>query len=172
MTSRSHFSPILAAFVLASVAAAPLAAAPKPAPDPGGGVASLYADEQAGRSPLLDPRHRAAKLTTGLAALWARADAAVPSGEDGPIDFDVVTNSQGATVKSDTLTIERRDATHATVAAKLVLDNWLRASPRENVVRYDLVLDGARWRIDDVRGVAEPHVWSLRDLLTQSLREK
>jgi hypothetical protein len=106
------------------------------------------------------------------AALWAKAAAATPPGDEGPIDFDAVTNSQGATVKSYTLTTERRDATHASVVATLVPDNWLRASPRENVVRYDMTFDGARWAIDDVHGVAGSQAWSLRDLLRQSLNEK
>ncbi len=113
-------------------------------------------------------RH-AATLTRSLAALWARAEAAVPPGDEGPTDFDVVTNSQGATVKTYTLKTERRDAAHAAVAA-LVPDNSLRAPPGENVIRYDLMFERARWAIDDVHGVAGPRAWSLRDLLTKSLR--
>jgi len=172
MISRSHRSAILAGLVLAALGAAPSDAGPKPASDPSAIVASLYAEEHAGRSPLFEPGIRVAALTPGLAALWAKADAATPAGDEGPIDFDVVTNSQGMTVKSYGLKTERHDATHAAVVATLVPDNWLRASGRENVVRYDLVFVGARWRIDDVRGVAEPQVWSLRELLTLSLKQQ
>ena len=174
MIARSHFTTILAGLAVAALGASPSVAAPKPAPDPSLVVASVYAEEQAGRAPLLEASVRAATLTKSLAALWARADAAASRHMDdvGPVDFDVATNSQGMNVKSDALKTERRDATHAIVVATLVPDNWLRASPRENFIRYDLVFDGARWAIDDVRGVAEPREWSLRDLLTQSLRQK
>ncbi len=158
MISRSPLSRILAGLVLAALCAAPSTAAPKPAPDPSGIVAALYADEQAGRSPLLEPGERAAKLTAGLAALWAKVEAAVPPGDEGPIDFDIVTNSQGAEVKSFTLKTDRRDATHAGVAATIDPGDWPRKSRRENVIRCDLTFDSAHWAIDDVHGVAEPRV--------------
>ena len=62
-----------------------------------------------------------------------------------------------------------RDASHASVVAKLVPDNWVRKSDRENEIRYDLVWERGRWAIDDVRSVIEPNAWSLRAVLTQYL---
>ena len=86
------------------------------------------------------------------------------------IDFDVVTNSQGADVKSYALTIGRRDATHATVVAAIDPGDWVRQSPREKVVTFSLVRQAGAWRIDDVSGVGEPNSWSLRDVLARALK--
>ena len=162
----------LAIAVLLAFAAPASAAAMKSRPQHGAVVASLYAAEQAGRAPLSDPGERARALTPSLSALWSVVEAAAKRRNDGdpPPDFDVVTNSQGSTLKSYALAIERADATHATVIATLVDDNWLRASAREKVVRYDLVSDGSLWRIDDIHGVAEPRAWSLRAILSESLK--
>jgi hypothetical protein len=85
------------------------------------------------------------------------------------LDFDVATNSQGAEVKSFTVRTLSRDALHASVVAKLMPDNWVRKSDRENEIRYDLVWERGRWAIDDVHSVIEPNPWSLRALLSQYL---
>jgi hypothetical protein len=72
-------------------------------------------------------------------------------------------------VKSYALTAERRDANHATVVATIDPGDWVRRSPRENVITFSLLRQAGRWRVDDVSGVAEPKAWSLRDLLARSL---
>jgi hypothetical protein len=101
--------------------------------------------------------------------MWDKAEARARRGGDAAIDFDVVTNSQGAEVRSYALTAERRDANHATVVATIDPGDWARRSPRENVIRFTLTRQVGRWRIDDVSGVAEPNAWSLRDMLARAL---
>jgi len=75
--------------------------------DPRAPVAALYAIEKAGRPTLATPLERAASLTRGLAGLWDRAEARARRGGDVAIDFDVVTNSQGAELKSYALAATR-----------------------------------------------------------------
>lgn len=148
--------------------AAPLRAAD--ASDPRGPVAALYAIEKAGRPTLTTPPARAAALTRGLAALWDKAEAQARRGGDVAIDFDVVTNSQGAEVKSYALAVARRDPNRATVVATIDPGDWVRKSPRENVITFSLVRQAGVWRIDDVSGVAEPNAWSLRELLALAIK--
>ena len=150
---------------------AAFAAGPSASNDPAALVAALYAAEQAGRPALEDAAGRAATLTHGLATLYGRAEAVQRAAGDVVIDFDAVTNSQGAEVKSYALKIERRDPTHAIVVATIDPGDWRRASPRENVIRFALVVEGGRWRVDDITGVAEPSPWSLRAILTHNLRQ-
>jgi hypothetical protein len=149
--------------------AGPAAAASDPA-DPRAPVATLYAIEKTGHAPLATPAQRAAALTRGLAAMWDKAEASARRGGDVAIDFDVVTNSQGAEVKSYALAIMRRDANRATVVATIDPGDWVRRSARENNVTFSLLRQAGRWRVDDVSGVAEPNAWSLRDLLAYALK--
>jgi hypothetical protein len=166
---RTIRRPLAVAAALLSFAA-PLAAATARDPaDPRTPVAALYAIEKTGHAPLATPAQRAAALTRGLAAMWDKAEARAQRGGDAAIDFDVVTNSQGAEVRSYALTAERRDANHATVVATIDPGDWARRSPRENVIRFTLTRQVGRWRIDDVSGVAEPNAWSLRDMLARAL---
>ena len=149
--------------------AAPVVASSAP-PDPARFVAAIYAGGKEGEvwSQWLDGARRGAWFSRSLTALWAKCDAKTPSGEEGAIDFDVATNSQGMDVKSFTVKTLLKDAMRATVVATLVRTkyNWLRHSQRENEIRYDLVFEGGRWAIDDIHSVAEPHEWS-RDLITR-----
>ncbi len=160
---------VVAAALLALAAPAFAAAAADPA-DPRAPVAALFAIEKTGHAPLTTPAQRAAALTRGLAALWDKAEALARGGGDVAIDFDVVTNSQGAEVKSYALTIERRDAKSATVVATIDPGDGVRRSPRENVVTFSLVRQAGAWRIDDVSGIAEPNPWSLREMLAGALK--
>ena len=169
MPPRIHHLLVVAAALLALAPPAYAAAANDPA-DPRAPVAALYAIEKTGHAPLATPAERAAALTRGLAALWDRAEDRARRSGDVAIDFDVVTNSQGAELKSYALAITRRDATHATVAATIDPGDWLRRSPRENVVTFALARQGGRWRIDDVSGTAEPNAWALRELLANALK--
>ena len=159
---------VVAAALLALAAPAFAGSATNPA-DPRAPVAALYAAEKSGRPTLVTPAQRAAALTRGLAALWDKTEARARSNGEVAIDFDVVSNSQGATVKFYALTIERRDAKTATVVATIDPGDWLRRSPRENKIRYTLARQAGRWRIDDVSGVVEPKAWSLRDALARAL---
>jgi hypothetical protein len=74
-------------------------------------------------------------------------------------------------VASFTLEVESRDDTRATIAVTLApKGEWVRASPQENVVRYDVVREGGRWKIDDIRSRLGHRDWSLKDLLTRALK--
>jgi len=170
MLSAFHRGAVAAAAVLIAGGAA-FAAGPPASNDPAAPVAALYAAEQAGRPALADAGLRAETLTHGLAALYGKAEAVQRATGDAVIDFDAVTNSQGLEVKSYRLKIERRNPTHAVVVATMDPGDWGRASPRENVITFSLVTEGGRWRVDDISGVAEPSLWSLRDILIHNLRQ-
>jgi hypothetical protein len=158
-----------AVWAAALIFASFLQAAPRPAIDPSRVVASIYQEMLRTGRPA---DRRGAPLSTSLAALWTKADnlAHRRGDETGPLDFDPTTNSQGMTLKSFKLSTELRNATHATVVVTVAPDNWARQSERENDIRYDLIFEGARWSIDDIHSVAGPNDWSLRDLLSRSLR--
>jgi hypothetical protein len=154
------------------------AATSKVAPpnDPVGLVTAIYdgslRTSRDQRAPWLDARVRPASLSKALTALWGKADAKVRERKDdvGPINADVTTNSQGMEVGSYTLKVERREGRRATIAATLVpKTEWVRASPEENVVRYDLIREAGRWKIDDVRSRLGDREWSLKALLARSL---
>ena len=141
--------------------------------DPDRFVASIYSN---GREPKvwaewLDASRRREWFTQGLTSLWANCDAVAryTGDEIGPVDFDVATNSQAMEVWSFALKTLSPDASHAIVVTRLAPNNWVRKSERENEIRYNLVLEHGRWKIDDIHSVIEPHTWSLRGLLTQYL---
>jgi len=161
----------LSATALLALAAPALAAATDPA-DPRAPVAALYAIEKTGHAPLATPAQRAAALTRGLAALWDKVEARAQRDSDAAIDFDVVTNSQGADVKSYGLAVTGRDANRATIVATIDPGDWVRQSARENVVTFSLLRQAGGWRVDDVSGTAEPNAWSLRDLLARALESQ
>ncbi len=158
------------AAALVFLALAPAVAAQAP-PDPARFVASIYADEGSVWAQWLDGERRGKWFSRALTALWAECDArAGKIGDElGAVDFDVATNSQGLEVKRFTVETLSRDASHASVVARLTPDNWVRKSDRENEIRYDLVWERGRWAIDDVHSVIEPNFWSLRAVLTQYL---
>jgi hypothetical protein len=165
----------IAALVSGVLAFASIVAAQAAPSDPASYVASIYAN---GREPKvwdqwLDGARRGEWFSRALTALWARCDARARKTKDelGPLDFDVATNSQGMDVKSFTVRTLSRGASHASVVAKLMPDNWGRKSDRENEIRYDLVWERGRWAIDDIHSVIEPNPWSLRALLTQYLAD-
>jgi hypothetical protein len=142
------------------------------AEDPEKILVALYDDVKADRLVTwVNADKRGPPLSKGLVALWAKADALARRRGDelGPIDFDVTTNSQGASIKSYALKTISRDASRATIDVTLIPDNWQRQSPKENIVRYQMVLDGDRWAIDDISGTIKPHAWSLRGYLTRYL---
>ena len=141
--------------------------------DPARFVASIYADGREGVvwAQWLDGARRERWFSRALTALWAQCDARAHKTGDGlgAVDFDVATNSQGLEVRRFTVKTLSRDASHASVVARLAPDNWVRKSERENEIRYDLVWERGRWAIDDVHSVIEPNAWSLRAILKQYL---
>ncbi len=162
--------PLFVAAALVGLAAPLSAGGVADGADPRAPVAALFAIEKADRAALATPTQRAAALSRDLAALWDKADALARRDGDMAIDFDVVTNSQGAEVKSAALAVTRRDANHATVVATIDPGDWLRHSPRENVITFSLTRQAGGWRIDEINGVAEPNLWSLRDMLARAVK--
>jgi hypothetical protein len=156
--------------VLAFAAIATAQATPS---DPARFVASIYADgrEAAVWAQWLDGARRGQWFSRALTVLWAQCDARARQTKDevGALDFDVATNSQGLEVRRFTVKTLLRDASHASVVAKLTPDNWVRKSDRENEICYDLVWERGRWAIDDIHSVIELNPWSLRAILRQYL---
>jgi hypothetical protein len=114
---------------------------------------------------------KAKYLSKSLIALWAKADDHTPKDDQGPIDFDPVTNSQAPSVNSFVATTEKLDGATATIAVKMTRDHEIpRANSADDVVRYDFVRDGGHWKIDDIRGATDGKPWSVRALLTFSLK--
>jgi hypothetical protein len=158
----------------ALLACAPALAAPKTR-DPRAMLAAIYRREQTGTYAGafgLDPKERQFYLSKALIDLWARADAKVPAGDAGPIDWDVTTNSQGMEVASYRVTVAHQDAAHANLIVTLVpKGKWLRKSPDENIVRYHFIREDGRWVIDDIRGANDAEKDGLKGLLTRAARD-
>jgi hypothetical protein len=105
----------------------------------------------------------------------ARATAAAPSphtpkGDVGPIDFDPVTNSQEPDVKSFSAVAEKLDADKAVIAVAIAGRGAPRKKPADNTVRYTFVRDDGQWKIDDISGASDGEPWSIRGMLTESLK--
>jgi hypothetical protein len=113
---------------------------------------------------------KAKYLSKALVALWAKADAHTPKGDVGPVDFDPVTNSQEPDVKSFTVTPEKLEADKAVIAVTIAGRGAPRAKPADNTIRYDFVRDDGRWKIDDISGSSDGEAWSVRRMLTESLK--
>jgi hypothetical protein len=109
-------------------------------------------------------------LSKALVALWAKTDAHTPKGDVGPIDFDPVTNSQEPDVKSFKVAPEQQETDKATLAVTIEGRNTPARKPAERTILYELVRDGAEWKIDDIKGVSNSEPWSIRGMLTDSLK--
>jgi hypothetical protein len=113
---------------------------------------------------------KAKYLSKSLVDLWARADANTPKDDVGPIDFDPVTNSQEPDVKSFKVVAEKLEADNAVIAVTIT-GRSARAKPSDDIVRYNFVRDDGKWKIDDISGTLDGETWSIRDILTESLKE-
>ena len=113
---------------------------------------------------------KAQYLSKSLIELWAKADKHTPKGDVGPVDFDPVTNSQEPDVASFKVAAEKMEADRATVAATFTSRHTKRKSTDDFVVRYDLVRDGATWKIDDIKGTSDGEPWSIRAMLADALK--
>jgi hypothetical protein len=151
-------------------------AVPPTSNDPVAIVNAIYARAAKGKGDggggfLVDSKAtRAKNLSKSLAALWIKADAHTPKGDVGPVDFDPVTNSQDPDVKSFTVTSEKSDADRATVAVTITGANAPRVNAADAVIHYDFVRDAGQWKIDDIRGAEDGKPWSLRGMLSDSLK--
>jgi Protein of unknown function (DUF3828) len=161
--------------LLTGASRAALAAPPSPA-DPVAIVNAIYARAAKGKGDgggAFIIENKAAKtryLSKSLVALWAKADAHTPKGDVGPIDFDPVTNSQEPDVKSFSTVAEKLDADKGLVAVTLTARGKPREKPADNTIRYNFVRDDGQWKIDDISGASDGEAWSIRGMLTDSLK--
>ena len=107
-------------------------------------------------------------MTKSLVALFAKTDAATPQGDEGPADFDVITDTNGFTIGSFKAAPEKREATKSVIAVTLGYKEKEAKRERPHILRYDLVLEDGHWRIDDIRAKD----WTLRKILEQFLTEQ
>ena len=152
-----------------------LAAPPSPA-DPAGIITAIYTRAAKGKGDgggafIIENKAAKAKyLSKALVALWAKADAHTPKGDVGSVDFDPVTNSQEPDVKSFKVAMEKLDADKATIAVVIDGRNTPPRKPADRTIRYEFVRDGAEWKIDDIKGASDGEPWSIRGMLTASLK--
>jgi hypothetical protein len=150
--------------------------AQSPAPgDPVGIITAIYTRVAKGKGDngggfVIDNKAAKAKyLSKSLIQLWARADAHTPKGDVGPIDFDPVTNSQDPDVKSFKVDTEKLEADEALITVTMTGHGDQRKA-EDRVIRYELVREGKDWKIDDIKGASDGEPWSIRAMLTDSLK--
>jgi len=122
----------------------------------------------------LEPAERHKFFSKATAALWDKADAiSNPNGDEvGAVDFDLATNSQGADVKSYSIVSSETRGKAAVVTVRLVLDNWIRNSSDDDIIRYGFILEDGSWLIDDMASAADGKPWTLRELLEINSRDR
>jgi len=148
------------------------------AQDAAGPIVAIYKKAAAGKGDSggqfvwLEKKDRPRWLSKSLTALWNAEEAKTPKGDQPPPGFDPVSDSQDPLVRNVKVAVEKNDGKRATVAASF--DSWpsgntvgqQRANPPERVtVRYDMVLERGRWKIDGIRGGTGDKPWSIRAIL-------
>lgn len=173
MLDRRRF--LLVASASAVIASPALAQAPAPNA-PVAIATAIYTRVAAGKgdsggSFVIDGKAAKAKyLSKSLIALWAKADAHTPKGDVGPVDFDPVTNSQDPDVKSFKVTTEKIEADAALLAVAITGHHGDRKNVADQVMRYAFVREAGQWKIDDIKGAVDGEAWSIRAMLTESLK--
>lgn len=175
ITRRALFLTFATGLLASTVPHGALAAPPSP-DDPVAILNAIYARAAKGKGDGgggFISENKAAKakyLSKALVALWAKADAHTPKGDVGPIDFDPVTNSQEPDVKSFKIEAEKLDADKAVIAVTIAGHGAPRAKSADNIIRYNFVRDDGKWKIDDISGAGDGEAWSIRAMLTDSLK--
>jgi hypothetical protein len=176
MVSRRTFILTGLAGLLAG-AASRRASAAQPSPnDPVAILNAIYARAAKGKGDgggafIIESKAAKAKyLSKSLVDLWARADAHTPKDDIPPIDFDPVTNSQEPDVTSFKVVAEKLETDKAVVAVTIT-GRMPRAKPSDNTIRYNFVREDGKWKIDDISGTIDGEAWSIRDILSESLKE-
>lgn len=170
MLTRRHF---VATALLTSIS--PALAQTAPPSDPVAILTAIYTRAAKGKGDgggAFIIENKAAKgkyLSKSLVALWAKADAHTPKGDVGPVDFDPVTNSQEPDVKSFKVDQEKLEADKASLSVTITGHRNDR-KPADLVVRYEFVREANSWRIDDIKGSSDGQPWSIRKMLTDSLK--
>jgi hypothetical protein len=176
MTSRRNLILMGAVGLTAGAASRHARAAPPSPSDPVAIINAIYARAAKGKGDgggafVIESKAAKAKyLSNALVALWAKADAHTPKGDVGPVDFDPVTNSQEPDVKSFTVAAEKLDADKALIAVTIAARGAPHAKSADNVIRYSFVRDDGQWKIDDISGASDGEAWSIRGMLTESLK--
>ena len=161
---------------LAAAVSPPVLAAPPSPNDPVAIIQAIYARAAKGKGDgggafIIENQAAKAKyLSKALIELWAKADAHTPKGDVGPVDFDPVTNSQEPNVKSFKVVPEKLEADKAVVAVTISGRGAPRPKSVDNTIRYNLVRDAGQWKIDEIGGASDGEVWSIRSMLTDSLK--
>ena len=173
MISRRTLISTGIAGLLAGAIVRPSIAEPASPSDPAAIVTAIYtraAKGKGGGTFVIENKAAKAKyLSKELIALWAKADAHTPKGDVGPIDFDPVANSQEPDVKSFKVVTEKLEADKAAISVTIT-GARPRARAADQIVHYDLVRDGDKWKIDDIKGSDEGTAWSIRGMLEESLK--
>jgi hypothetical protein len=166
---------VLTSLLVAS--AATLARAePVAADDPASIVTAIYTRAAKGKGDggggfvIENKQAKARYLSKSLIALWAKADAHTPKGDVGPVDFDPVTNSQEPDVKSFKVETEKLEADKALIAVTITGRNTPPRKMADRTIRYDFVREAAGWKIDDIKGESDGEAWSIRAMLSDSLK--
>ena len=176
MVSRRTFLLTGLAGLLAGAASRPARAAQTFQNEPVAILNAIYARAARGKGDgggafIIESKAAKAKyLSKSLVDLWARADANTPKGEVPPIDFDPVTNSQEPDVKSFKVEAEKQETDKAVIAVSIT-GRMPRAKPSDSIIRYNFVREDGKWKIDNISGTIDGEAWSIRDILSESLKE-
>ena len=176
MITRRHLVLTALTGLLAGLATGHARAAQPSAGDPVAIINAIYARAAKGKGDgggtfIIENKAAKAKyLSKSLIELWAKANAHTPKGDVPPIDFDPVTNSQEPDVKSFKVVAEKQEADKAVIAVTIT-GHLLRFKVSDNTIRYDLVREDGKWKIDDISGTIDGEAWSIRGLLNESLKE-
>lgn len=162
MTSRRYIFNLL--FSLSFLATLGMGA--KATEDPMALITALYTAAVKGGGPTwIEADERPAYLSKKLMDLWAKADAARPADDElGPIDFDVVADTNGLTLGSFKARLIEQDPASAAVDVTLGYSDAAEDQAPGNL-RYNLVHEPEGWKIDDIRSAN----WDLRELLQMYL---
>ena len=176
ISRRTLISSGLAGLLAGAVMRPSIAASASPS-DPAGIITAIYTRAAKGKGDgggafVIENKTAKAKyLSNALIARWAKADAHTPKGDVGPVDFDPVANSQEPDIKSFTMTTESFNSERATIAVTIFGHDPPRVKAADAIVRYDFVLEGPQWKIDDIRGASDGAPWSIRGMLMDALRD-
>jgi hypothetical protein len=176
MISRRHLIFTAAAGLLANVSPRQALAAPPAATEPVAIVTAIYTRAARGKGDggggfVIENKAAKTKyLSKSLVELRAKADAHTPKGDVGPVDFDPVTNSQEPDVKSFKVVATSLETDKAVITVIITGRNTPPRKPADRTVRYDFVRDGGDWKIDDIKGASDGEPWSIRGMLTESLK--
>ena len=65
---------------------------------------------------------------------------------------------------------ENQDTEKAIMSVTITGRNAARRKPADQTVRYDFVYEAGGWKIDDIKGASDGEPWSIREMLTTSLK--